>query len=187
VNLLRALMIDLDGTLARTAEANLVAYSEALREVGVNISREEFNEKVQGRHWKQFLPGILSEAGVDIDPATISSRKGELYKARIGSIELNTGLVRLLVSTRSHLKSALVTSAARVSVEALLQAHGLDRLFDVIVTGDDVRKHKPDPEAYQLAAKLLNVLPDETLIYEDSDIGVESATAFGGHVLRIVF
>ena len=184
---LRALMVDLDGTLAHTAEANMMAYSEALREVGVTISREEFDSKVQGRHWKQFLPAILAEAGVDADPVAISRRKGEIYKARIGDVELNLPLVHLLIASRPHLKTALVTSAARISVEALLDAHGLASLFDVVVTGDDVREHKPHPEAYQTAAALLGVRPDESLIYEDSDIGIASAEAFGGHTLRVVF
>lgn len=184
---LRALMVDLDGTLARTAEANMMAYGEALREVGISISKEEFDRRVQGRHWKQFLPAILAEAGVDADSSAISRRKGEIYKARISEVELNTALVHLLLASRAHLKTALVTSAARVSVDALLQAHKLAELFDVVVTGDDVQRHKPHPEAYQTAAARLGVRPEESLIYEDSDIGVNSAKAFGGHVLRILF
>lgn len=180
-------MIDLDGTLARTADANMAAYTAALAEVGVTISREDFDARVQGRHWKQFLPDILAEAGVPADPAAVSRRKWQIYKARIGDVEVNTALVVLLVASHEHLKTALVTSAASVSVHALLEAHRLSSLFDVVVTGDDVEHHKPHPQAYQLAAERLGVTAEECLIYEDSDIGVASAEAFGGHVLRIVF
>ncbi len=184
---IRALMVDLDGTLARTAEANQAAYAEALGEFGVTISPEDLESRVQGRHWKQFLPAILAETGSTTDPATIAARKATLYAANIGNIELNTGLVHLLLASRAHLKTALVTSAARTSVHALLDAHALTSLFDLIITGDDVQRHKPDPEAYCTAARRLDVRAEETLIYEDSDIGVASARAFGGHVIRVLF
>ncbi len=180
-------MVDLDGTLARTAVANLQAYSQALAQFGVVVAAETLEQRIGGRHWKQFLPAILDEAGCDIDPALIAKRKAEIYKENLPSIAINTALLRAILSSRPQLKTALVTSASRTSVDALLAVHSLAGLFDLVVTGDDVTRHKPDPEAYRLAARTLGVAAEETLIYEDSDIGVASAEAFGAHVLRIVF
>ncbi len=184
---IRALMVDLDGTLARTAEANLQAYTQALQQAGVPIVPADLEARIQGRHWKEFLPAILGEAGSNADPAAIAARKSQIYAANLHLIEVNTGLVQLLTACGLHLKTALVTSAAAASVHALLRAHNLDKLFHTIVTGDDVQRHKPDPEAYRTAAARLGVHPEETLIYEDSDIGVASAKAFGGHVIRVIF
>lgn len=184
---LRALMVDLDGTLASTARANQLAYTSALAEVGVTISQEDFNDRVQGRHWREFLPGILAEAGSLAKPEAIAKRKGEIYGELASAIEVNVALVELLVTSRPQLKTALVTSAARGSVTNLLRAHNLESLFDTVVTGDDVEHHKPHPEAYLTAAARLDVRPEECLIFEDSDVGIGSAKAFGGHVLRIVF
>lgn len=188
---LRALMVDLDGTLARTADANLHAYTQALAEAGIPIEPAVLAERIAGRHWREFLPTVLAESpiqpAVPLDPALIAARKSEIYAANLHLIELNLGLVHLLATCRPHLKTALVTSAARRSVEALLQAHSLESLFDTIVTGDDVTHHKPHPEAYQLAATRLGVLPAETLIYEDSEVGLASAKAFGAHVIQVLF
>lgn len=192
---LRAIMVDLDGTLARTADANLLAYTQALNEAGVPIAPEALADRIAGRHWREFLPAILLEYGagspiqpaVALDPALIAARKSEIYAANLHLIELNLGLVQLLATCRPHLRTALVTSAARRSVDSLLHAHALAPLFDTIVTGDDVAHHKPDPEAYQLAAARLGVHPHETLIYEDSEVGIASAKAFGAHIIQVLF
>ena len=180
-------MVDLDGTLARTAEANLRAYASALAEFGIPITTQILEPLIGGRHWKQFLPAILAERQSTANPEAIAARKALIYAASLTSIELNTALIRLLISSRPRLKTALVTSASRVSVCALLEAHNLAHLFEAVITGDDVRAHNHDPEAYRLAAEKLQVQPEETLIYEDSDIGVASAKAFGGHVIRVLF
>lgn len=184
---LRAIMVDLDGTLAHTAAANVAAYAQALSSSGVIVTAGELELLIGGRHWTQFLPAVLAAANSSADPARIAAHKTEIYAANLKQIEINTGLVRLLEASRMHLKTALVTSASRASTTALLAAHDLTPFFDVVVTGDDVENHKPHPEAYHLAAEQLHVQPGETLIYEDSDIGVASAKAFGGHVIRVVF
>jgi HAD superfamily hydrolase (TIGR01509 family) len=182
-------MVDLDGTLARTAEANLLAYTAALSEVGVTISPERFAASVQGRNWREFLPSMLSDAGVQADPAAVARRKTELYRTMLPAIAINLPLVALIETCRDRLqmRTALVTSASRASVTELLKVHDLTRLFDTVVTGDDVKHHKPDPEAYALAATQLGVSPEESLVYEDAEVGVASATQFGAHVIRIIF
>ena len=182
-------MVDLDGTLARTAEANLLAYTVALSEVGATISAERFAASVQGRNWREFLPAMLADAGVQADPAEVARRKTELYRSALPSIAINRPLVALIETCRDRLqmRTALVTSASKASVMELLRVHDLLRLFDTVVTGDDVSHHKPDPEAYVLAAAQLGVSAAESLVYEDAEVGIASATRFGAHVMRVIF
>ncbi|MDR3689977.1 MAG: HAD family phosphatase [Fimbriimonas sp.] len=183
---LRAVLVDMDGTLASTSEANWVAYGRALYEAGVVLSREQFLERARSRNWREFLPEILEEFDVEADPAAIAHRKTEIYRTLLDTVSVNWPLVRLLEALRPHMATALVTTASAASVEALLRVHGLARHFDLVVTGDDVRRHKPDPEAFEIAASRLGVEPDECLVYEDSDEGVTAANLFGAHVIRIV-
>ena len=97
------------------------------------------------------------------------------------------GLLALLAGCRDRVRTALVTTASRANVDAILDAHGLRPDFDVVVTGDDVSRHKPDPEAYLLAAARLAVAPAQCLVFEDSDIGLKSARAAGMAVVRVAF
>lgn len=180
-----ALLVDLDGTLVATADANFDAYAAALAEIGVHVARADFDAVAQGRNWKQFLPPLLEAAGSAHDPAAIAARKATLYPAQLGNTVVNAALVRLLELSRPRCRTALVTTASRPNAEAILRHHDLARLFDLVITGSDVARHKPDPEAYHLAARRLGVAPQDCVVFEDSDIGVASAQAFGAPVMRV--
>lgn len=183
----RAILIDFDGTLVDTGAANYESYAAALSEVGVTVDRSTFDRHVSGRSWREFLPRLLEEAGVVADCQSIAQRKRVLYGEKVAHLRINHGIVGLLCAARNTLRAGLVTTASRGSVEAILEHHALTTLFDVVITGDDVIRPKPDPEAYLLAAKRLSVAPDECLVFEDSEVGVASAHAAGMTVVRVVF
>ena len=181
----RAILVDLDGTLADTAAANYAAYAAALEEHGILIDRARFEAIAFGRNWRQFLPQLVTEAGLLHDPAVIAARKTVLYATMMDRIVINQGLVRLLGMNRPACRTALVTTASAVNAHAILNHHDLAKLFDTVVTGNDVSCHKPDPEAYHLAAQRLGVSPAECLIFEDSAIGLASAQAFGATAIQV--
>ena len=183
-----AYLVDFDGTLADTGTANYLAYSGALSEIGVSLGRQEFDRIAFGRNWRQFLPSILQEHGCSQDPAAVAARKVELYREAAGKVSFNEALVFLLKNKGEAIKSALVTSASAANVNAAFAGRPeLQNLFEVVVTGDDVSRHKPDPQGYAMAATSLGVAPENCLVFEDSDIGVLAAQAFGARVLRISF
>ncbi|MDP8912069.1 MAG: HAD family phosphatase, partial [Pseudomonadota bacterium] len=158
----------MDGTLVDTATANYEAYAAALSQVGASVGRQAFDEVAAGRNWRQFLPGLLSAAGSNADPATVAALKAEIYPNKIRLTKVNNPLVALIETGRPRWRTALVTTASRENVMTVLRHHQLEPLFDTIVTGNDVICHKPDPEAYQLAASRLKLSPDECLVIEDS-------------------
>jgi len=182
----RALLVDMDGTLVDTEEANYAAYAAALGEAGVGVGRDAFRAAAFGRNWRQFLPGMLAGGGNDADPAAVAARKTALYPRLLHLTVVNRALVALIGGVRPNWRTALVTTASAPNVAAILAHHGLAELFDLVVTGSDVARHKPDPEAYHLAADRLGVSPADCIIVEDSDIGVAAAAAFGAPCLRVV-
>jgi HAD superfamily hydrolase (TIGR01509 family) len=187
VKTVQAFLVDLDGTLADTASVNSRAYASALAEVGVLIDIDRLANTIHGKSWRQFLPAILDSAGAKIEPALVAKRKSSIYAEMVSDVSINQPLVSLLESFRPETKIALVTTAARASVLTILEYHELTGLFDVIVTGDEVASHKPDPEAYLLAIEQIKVAASQCLAFEDSDVGAASARAAGVGVLRIVF
>jgi HAD superfamily hydrolase (TIGR01549 family) len=180
-------LFDLDGTLIDSATANYTAYSRALLEFGVRIEPEAVAKAVVGRQWREFLPDILHKAGVERDPEAIALRKGELYRETLGQMRLNGALLALAASVGPTMQTALVTTASGESVRAILLRADLSHTFDHVVTGDDVTRHKPDPEAYLLALARLQLDPRDCLAFEDSDVGVASAEAAGIAVVRVAF
>lgn len=187
VSKLRALLFDLDGTLVDSERANHVAYSRALLEVGARIEPDEVARAATGRQWRDFLPALLRQAGVECDPAAVARRKGELYREMLGELRVNVALLSLAESVRPGMRTVLVTTASAESVRAVLRQFELDDAFDLVITGDDVTRHKPDPEAYRLALARLQLDARECLAFEDSDVGAASAEAAGVAVIRVAF
>ena len=181
------LLVDLDGTLADTASLNAKAYAESLMEVGVSIQIEEFCKIAHGKNWRQFLPEVLAKFGSSASPTFIADRKREIYTARLVDVGINEALVSLVRQVSPVSKTALVTTASRFSTEKLLSIHNLVELFDVVITGDDVTHHKPNPEPYLIALSRLSLAASRCIAFEDSDIGEASAEAAGLQVVRISF
>lgn len=182
----KALLVDLDGTLVDTRAANRAAYAEALAGVGVAVAPERWDLLTEGRSWRQFLPALLDRVE-GADPAAVAARKAELYPAALGLSRLNGALAERIRAARPAARTALVTTASRENAGAVLRHHAIEDLFDLVVTGSDVARHKPAPDAYFLAAARLGVRPEECLVFEDSDIGVAAAQAFGAPCERIAF
>jgi beta-phosphoglucomutase-like phosphatase (HAD superfamily) len=80
---------------------------------------------------------------------------------------------------------AVATSASRQDVHRLLGHLGLRELFDAVVTAEDVRLGKPDPEVYLLAAEGIGVAPVQCLVFEDSVVGVQAARRAGMRVIGV--
>jgi beta-phosphoglucomutase len=186
VTRISALLVDMDGTLIDTAHANFLAYRDALAEAEVRVERAAFDQIADGRNWRQFLPELMQEA-TQAELQAVAARKAQIYPSKLDATRVNGALVRLIENGRPAWRTALVTTASAVNVQAVLAHHRLEHLFDTIVTGTDVKRHKPDPEAYLLAAERLAVAPADCLIFEDSDVGAASAVAFGAPYIRLSF
>ncbi len=181
--MLKALLVDMDGTLVQSAEANAAAYAMALQECGITVDAGELAPSIDGRSWRDFLPA-LTMARPEVAPEAVARRKRVLYPDFFHLLRLNEPLVDLLRMLRGKLATALVTTASASAVAGIMERFALADLFDVVVSGDDVIRAKPDPEAYVHAASQLGVTSSECLLIEDSETGMQAARAFGGGLLR---
>ncbi len=80
---------------------------------------------------------------------------------------------------------ALVTSSEKIVTKELMKLVELDNFFDLVVTRDDCPTHKPDPWPYVNTMKIAGVRPEETLIFEDSQVGLTAALASKAHVIKV--
>lgn len=179
----RAVFTDLDGTLVSTRRANFAAYRDALATAGVPFSWQAFLS-TWGADSRDFLPVIapqLSRAQID----EVRAEKARRYPEHLGATELNEPLLRLLRTWASTVPVALVTTAKRAGVDAVIAHHGLEDLFSFVVSGDDTERSKPEPEAYALAVEAVGLLPEQCVTFEDSEVGIESAERAGVPVIRV--
>lgn len=175
-------VFDLDGTLFDTGDVNYYAYRDALLPYGVELEKEYFVMYCNGRHYTEFLPQMLEDSD-SIEAIHIA--KKENYKKNIHKARVNIHLFELMKLLRVEYKLAVVTTASRKNTMEILTYFGYDSLFDLVITQEDVIKKKPDPEGFFLAMDKLGVKPGDTMIFEDSDVGLEAARASGATVFAV--
>lgn len=180
--MLKAVLVDLDGTLVDSAAANAAAYAQALAEWGIAVDAAALAPRIDGHGWRDFLPGLV--AGRGVAAADVAQRKRALYPDFFHLLRLNAPLADLLGHLRGRVATGLVTTASSQAVQGIFDHFGLHALFDVTVCGDQVARGKPHPEAYATAASRLGAAAAECLVIEDSEVGVAAARAFGGGLLR---
>lgn len=175
-------MFDLDGTLFDTFRANYLAYREAC---GDEFPFDEafFAAHCMSRSYTDFLP----DCGV---PAArvqeIHERKKACYAHYFSEIRPNRALFAIAEQMRANgTVLAVVTTANRKNTDELLSAFGYDALFTVKVTQECVTRHKPHPDSYLQAMQAAGAAPEECVVFEDSEIGVEAGKASGAAVFRI--
>lgn len=172
-------LFDLDGTLFNTDDVNYKAYREAFRPYGIELDREYFVKYCNGRHYKEFVPKIMGN-GDHLEE--VHDKKKEFYKTFLDDAVVNTHLFSMIEAMRDNYHTAIVTTASRKNVEDILSRFGVKDCFDFCITQEDIHKPKPDPEGFLLAMKHFGVSPEDTVIFEDSDVGIEAARASGAAV-----
>jgi HAD superfamily hydrolase (TIGR01509 family) len=177
--LYRALLFDLDGTLAETDSLHLPTWVDVLRPHGIEIDEAFYKENISGRNTgeivRELLPDLSKEEGREIGDA-----KEANFRERTEELEPLPGLLDFLEKSRgSGFKTALVTNAPEENVEAILLALELGEYFDEVVLSDEVGRVKPDPAPYRAALDRLGLSPEEAVAFEDSTSGISSAVGAG--------
>lgn len=180
---MKLMMTDLDGTLFDTKEINFRAYSEAMKPYGFSIDYNYYCEYCNGRHYKDFLPKITTTNEKIL--SEIHKRKKEIYHKYLGLGRVNNMLVDLIKNREVQCKAAIVTTASKKNTYEILDKFELKNLFDLIITSEDIIKTKPDPECFFKAMKKYNALPNESVIFEDSYVGIEAARKTGATVFIV--
>ena len=192
--MIHALIFDVDGTLAETEEAHRQAFNSVFAREGLGWvwGEERYRELLRVTGGKERIARYLAEEGLTLSPARIAAlhgAKNETYMeiVRGGGAPLRPGIAELIAEAHAAgLKLAICTTTSRVNIETLLDVTLGPQgraLFSAIVTGEDVRAKKPDPEAYLLALARLNLAASQCLALEDSRNGVEAAVAAGVRVI----
>lgn len=176
---MKALLFDLDGTIVDTERLDDIAMQMVLKENGLSTK------------FKAFIGCTLDEyiASITIDYQLKQKIKKEFIKKytsllRKTELILNHKLLEL-IKQKSNLKFALVTSNTKNITTIILRKIGLLKIFDVIITCEDVENQKPHPEPFLKAITKLGVSPNECIIFEDSQAGLQSAKLAGVNYQKI--
>lgn len=181
----RAVLFDLDGVLVDSLPLHYQAYMDALAPLGVEITQSDFIRDSAGPA-SVTIPKLLKRPVDDAELHSLHAMKIAAFEARLAADPIPRlplcGLVPVLSGT---VPLGLVTSASRPTVAAIDAQVQLLVHFDVVITGDDVNRGKPEPDPYLEAGRLLGVPAEHCLVFEDSPGGVASATRAGMSVVMV--
>lgn len=177
-------IFDLDGTLFDTGEVNYYAYKAALEPFGVDLDKNYFTTVCNGRHYSEFLPDVMDDAATE-DMETVHNAKKTAYKENLDKARENVHLFKMIESLADKYYIAIVTTASRKNTLDILKFFGRDTLFEFMVTQENIKKTKPDPEGFLIAMDNFGIDPAHTLIFEDSEVGIKAAEASGATVFAV--
>ena len=164
--------------LGRTVEDNERAWRVAFEERGMALDRDAYF-LLEGKKADEIAATLLRQVGGDLAlvPAIVQ-RKTDYYQQH-NQFAFYEGAEPLIETLRAHgLKMAVVSGGSAARLRKPPTADLLHQ-FAVVVTGDDVRRTKPAPDPYLVAAERLAVSPDRCLVIENAPLGIEAAKAAG--------
>ena len=182
-----AILFDFDGVLLDSEPIHCACWAEVLAPVGATLTWEQYRERWIGMDDREMLRQIAAESLPPLDWNLLWARfpaKKQLFRRKMTDAPpFSPQLPGLLDRLRGEYKLAVVSSSSRMEIEPPLEARQMRGHFAALVTGEDVEHHKPAPDPYLLAARLLDVR--NPLVVEDSAPGIASARAAGFNVLPV--
>ncbi|MDG3583999.1 beta-phosphoglucomutase [Galbibacter pacificus] len=179
----KGFIFDLDGVIVDTAKFHFLAWKKAAAEFNFELT-PELNEKLKGVSRIDSLNKILKWANASVTNekfAELSSDKNEDYLSYVQKMtkkDILPGVYNVLSNLKEDNYPMALGSASK-NASTILEKVGLLDMFDSIVDGNSVRKAKPDPEVFLIAAKNLKIPPKKCIVFEDSEAGITAANNAG--------
>ena len=183
----RAVAFDLNGTLSQDEPILCEIFMELFAEEGRPLSAEEYFAELAGLSDPEIVRTWLGREYPAVD-ALVAERVRRYRAAVAGGSTVSEQIQAAVRYTAERVSVAVVSGAARVEVESVLDAAGLRASVAVIVSADDVTAGKPDPESYGLALACLDddIHAEEVVVFEDTEAGVAAAKAAGMPCLAVL-
>lgn len=180
----QAYLFDCDGTVADSMPLHYLAWSQALGEWNCQFSEDRFYQ-LGGVPIIDIIERLGREQGIEMPVAHVAKRKEELYFEHLPRLQCVPEVLEHIEQQQGRIPFAIVSGSTRDSVQASLRAiHLLDK-FDVLVCAGDYSRSKPHPEPFLLAAQRLRIPPAACLVFEDTQMGIDAATAAGMASVRV--
>ena len=175
---IRGLIFDCDGTIVDTMPVHFLAWSKALEEVKIHFPEERFYS-FAGAPTVTIIQTLAREQGITCDPEEVARHKEKIYVESLENLEPIHSVVAIARREKGKRKLAVASGGWKRVVKQTLTVVGVEDLFEAIVGADDVVHGKPAPDVFLKAAQMIGVPPEQCLVYEDGDLGIEAAKRAG--------
>jgi len=181
----QAYLFDCDGTIADSMPLHYIAWKQTLSEQGCDFPEDLFYAW-GGMPVHEIISTLNRRQGLAMDVEAVAVRKENLYYEFLPRLTAVPEVLEVIEASHGSLPFAVVSGSTRESVAASLESLKLLDKFDTLVCAGDYQRSKPHPEAFLLAAERLGVAPEDCLVFEDTAMGIEAATAAGMASVKVL-
>jgi len=179
-----AYLFDCDGTIADSMPLHYVAWKKALGEWNCEFGEELFYAW-GGMPIAEIIATLNERHGLSMPVESVARRKEGLYYEMLPQLKVVPEVLEHIEAQHGRIPFAVVSGSTRDSVKASLETLKLLDRFETLVCAGEYSRSKPDPEAFLLAASKLRVAPQDCLVFEDTEMGIQAATAAGMASVRV--
>ena len=181
----RALVFDFNGTLSHDEPVLFAIYSELFAEHGRPLTEADYYATLAGNTEEAIIGGWLGVEGDEL--RTLVDERIDRYVRRADGSTIPAALRRVVLHAAARVPIAVVSGAYRREIEPVLEQAELAGHVTAVVTADDVKRGKPDPEGYRLALEALGdgLVPQDVVAFEDTEAGIASARGAGLRCLAV--
>ena len=184
MNKIKAVLFDIDGTLLDTTEFILQSFEHTFRSYGLPVpSRADIALQV-GQSLKHCYEHF--NTGIDVADLCETHRKFQVKNLQLSKPYANT-FRTLEKLKRGGIRLAAVTARGSLTAKKTLELAGIDKFFELILTGDDVARLKPDPEAFIKAMEILKIEKSDTIIVGDTDSDILAGKSAGISTIGVTY
>lgn len=179
--MIKACIFDLDGVIVDTARYHFIAWKALAEELGFEFTEKD-NERLKGVSRMRSLDILLEIGGIEMEQEKkeeLATRKNEHYRSFITQMkpdEILPGATEFIKELKEHSIKIALGSASKNAM-TILDRLQLTDWFDAIIDGTKVSQAKPDPEVFLKGAEELEIAPENCVVFEDAEAGVEAALA----------
>ena len=174
----RAYLFDCDGTIADSMPLHYIAWKKALKEWNCDFDEKLFYSW-GGKPVRKIVADLNKMHGLNMPVEALAERKESFYHEQLPQLKVIPEVLEQIEAQHGRIPFAVVSGSRRKSVVGSLSALDLLDKFDTLVCAEDYAHGKPAPDAFLLAAARLGVSPEDCLVFEDTALGIQAATAAG--------
>jgi beta-phosphoglucomutase-like phosphatase (HAD superfamily) len=179
-----AYLFDCDGTIADSMPLHYLGWKHVLSEWNCEFAEEHFYS-LGGMPVTEIIAMLNERHGLSMPVDEIRDRKEEFYFGLLPQLKGVPEVLEHIELSHGQIPFAVVSGGNRNSVVASLMSLNILDKFETLVCAGDYRMSKPHPEPFLIAAERLGVAPEACLVFEDTDMGIEAATAAGMASVKI--
>jgi len=174
----KALIFDLDGTLADSIPVHIECWNRTCRTFNYHFP-VEIMIRMTGMPTRRFAEYIKQDSGCSLSVDEIMKLKQSNFRELVHTIKPVEKMADFVKEYHGQIPMAIGTGGGKRSSQAILEAIGLRNYFDILVTADDVTNHKPEPDTFLKCAELMGVEPEFCQVFEDGEMGMKAARTAG--------